>query len=420
MSTFSGVPSSDPMRVLLISDLFPPHIGGLEQHVQNLSRGLAARGHSVGVATMWSEDLPMTETLNGVRVHRIKGTAMRAGSHTNPSGRPYASPIPDPEVVLALARIVARERPQIVHGHNWMVHSYLPLKAASRARLVVTLHDYGVICAKRSLMYGDSACSGPAFTKCLRCAAATYGAMKGLSIATANWMINPALRSGVDIFLPVSTAVAEGNRLGTSGLRYEVVPNFVPDDVESRADPTHETLARLPKGPFVLFVGALLRHKGIEVLLDAYGGLSAPPPLVIIGTRWPETPATFPPGTIVLENLPHPGVMAAWRRAAIGTVPSVFPDPCPTVAMEAMACGVPLVGSRIGGLPDLIDDGQTGLLFEAGSSAALGAALSKLIADPAEAARMGQAARRKVTSFTASRVIDRLEEIYSRLRAAAI
>lgn len=408
------------MKVLMLSDLYPPYIGGLEEHVRNLSRGLVARGHDVSVATIGEPDGPHLEVDEGVRVHRVRSTAQRGGSVTQPRGRPYAPPVPDPEVVLALRRVVARERPDIVHAHNWMLHSFLPLKAWSGSRVVLTLHDYGMVCAKRSLMYRDAACTGPGFEKCLRCASRAYGTGRGTLITIGNWLMHYPVRAGVDRFVAVSQAVADGNALARYGVPYEVVPNFVPDDVALRAEPEHPALDRLPESPFWLFVGAMTRHKGVHLLLRAYERLAGAPPLVVVGTRWPDSPTTFPPGTIVLESLPHGAVMAAWQRAALGIVPSVFPDPAPTVAIEAMACGVPLVASSIGGLPDLVDDGKTGLLVTAGDVDELRGALARFIAEPALGRSMAPAARRKAESFTASAVLARLEAIYSEtLRAAA-
>jgi glycosyltransferase involved in cell wall biosynthesis len=195
------------------------------------------------------------------------------------------------------------------------------------------------------------------------------------------------------------------------------LPNFIPDDVAMRANPDHPSLTTLPATPYFLFVGALTRAKGIDVLLDAYGSLQGVPPLVLIGTRWPDTPETLPRNVTILENLPHEAVMAAWRRSIAAIVPSVFPDPCPTVVMEAMASGLPVIGSRIGGIPDLVINEQTGLLVEPGNPRDLAACLRRIVADPASAQGMGEAGLQHVQQFTATSVVDRLERIYLELIA---
>ena len=405
------------MRVLMVCDQYPPFVGGIERHVQVLARGLTERGHDVAVATMAAADLPAEADEDGVRVYRLPATTHRAGRAATPSGRPYAPPFPDPEATHALRRVLVRERPDVVHGHNWLARSFLPLKEWSGAALVETLHDYGVVCAKLSLWWRGAPCSGPAFEKCLRCAARNYGTARGMAVTLGNWAAAPLERALVDVYLPVSQAVAEGNRLAAVGATYEIVPNFVPDAVADEADPDHPALAGLPAEAFWLYVGTLSRHKGVHVLLDAYRQLVEPPPLVLIGSRRPDSPTEFPRGTIILGDLPHDAVMAAWKRAALAIVPSVFPDPCPTVAIEAMAAGVPVVGSRLGGLSDIVAEGETGRLVPGGDAAALSVALAELHAQPLVRQRMARAALERVHAFTASAVLQRLEGIYGRVAA---
>ena len=348
-----------------------------------------------------------------MRVHRVRSTTERLGAQ--PSGRPYHPPAPDPHVVAALRAILAEERPAVVHGHNWMVNSFVPLKASSGAKLVMTLHDYSLVCAKRSLLYQRRECSGPAFAKCLHCAARNYGTARGELITLANWSTAPLIERSVDTFIPVSHAVARRSDLVDHGIEHEVIPNFVPDRIMRDSDPAHPALAELPDGPFWLYAGALSRHKGVHVLLDAYRGLSGAPPLVVIGRQSDEAPHELPANTTLLADLPHAAVMAAWRRATLGIVPSLFPDPCPTVVLEAMAAGVPVVGSRHGGMPDLVVDGKTGLLVDPGNARALRAALQRIIDDEPQRVRMARAAARRAPQFKAASVVPRIEAIYERV-----
>jgi len=354
---------------------------------------------------------------DGVRIHRLRSTAQRVAGTATPSGRPYAAPFPDPEVVAGLRRVVEREQPDVVHGHNWLARSFLPLKASSGAALVMTLHDYGVVCAKRSLWYRGSACTGPEFSKCLHCAATNYGTARGMAITLGNWATAPLETAAVDMYLPVSNAVVRGNQLAERELPFEVVPNFVPDDVAETADCEDPALARLPDGPYWLFVGTLSRNKGIHVLLDAYRQIDDPPPLVVVGSRLPDTPARFPDGVIEINDLAHGAVMAAWQRAEIGIVPSVFPDPCPTVAIEAMTAGVPVVASAIGGLTDIVADGESGRLVPERDPGALATALRELARSKAKRMKMGRSGRARARSFMAGSVLGRVEDVYGRVAA---
>jgi len=322
------------------------------------------------------------------------------------------------EVMRGLERVMRRDAPAVVHAHNWMSASFLPVKSRGSARLVATLHDYGLVCAKRSLMYRGALCSGPALAKCLRCAAGHYGTAKGMLIALGNRAMGAVERAAVDMYLPVSEAVAVGNHLHDHGTPYRVLPNFVPDDVAAGANPAHPSLAALPDVPYLLFVGALTQAKGVDVLLDAYGRLETAPPLVLVGTRWVDTPARLPANVTIIESVPHEAVMGAMRRSIALIVPSVFPDPCPTVVMEAMASGVPVIASRVGGIPDLVLDGETGMLVASGDAGALAGALRHVATTPAEAKRMGEAGLVAVSRFTSTTIIDRLEGIYQAVTTA--
>jgi glycosyltransferase involved in cell wall biosynthesis len=408
------------MRILMLSQSYPPFIGGIAMHVRTLSVELLSRGHDVAVVTQWYQGQAEFELDQGLRVYRFRSSMQRMPWLFSDNGRQHAPPFPDPEVVLALRRIIAHEQPEIVHAHNWLVYSFLPLKAWSRARLVMSLHNYGLVCVKTTLLFHGSNCDGPGFTKCLGCAAQYYGLAKGVPAALANWVMGLAERGLVDMFLPVSQAVAVGNGLLGGRLPFQVVHNFIPDDVSVPQGDPEPYLAQLPAGDYLLFVGALSRQKGVDVLLRAYAGLTNAPPLVLIGYPTPEwsiLSADCPANVFVFMNWPRYAVMEAWRRSILALLPSVGPESCPTVVMEAMSIGRPVIASRIGGIIDLVADGETGFLVRPGDSLALQQAIERLLADPDLRGRMGQAALRKVVEFQASSVVPRIEQVYEQVLA---
>jgi glycosyltransferase involved in cell wall biosynthesis len=294
--------------------------------------------------------------------------------------------------------------------------------------LALTLHDYSFRCAKWILMYEDRPCSGPGLAKCWRCSVANYGLLKGVPTLLSNWTMARPERRLVDLFIPVSRAVAVGNDLAGQRLPFEVIPNFLPDPGTPAASEELAALAaQLPAEPYLLFVGAFGRHKGFGVLLKAYAALqerlgeTATPPLVLIGYETGEFPlerTLIPPRVTVFKHWPHAAVMAAWERCLLGVVPSVWPDPCPTVAMEAMSAGRAVAASDIGGLPDLVSDGQTGLLLPPDDAGALADGLARLLADDAWRAALGAAGRAKYEQFRAATVVPRIEQAYRRLSSA--
>ncbi|RVD27054.1 glycosyltransferase family 4 protein [Mesorhizobium sp. M4B.F.Ca.ET.017.02.2.1] len=400
------------MRILLLSQFYPPVIGGEERHVRNLGAALARRGHQVSVGTLMHPGSPETEQDGEVRVHRLCGTLQRlSGLHADPDRR-HAPPFPDPHLVLALQRLVAREQPDIVHAHNWIYASFLPLKGLSGARLVVTLHDYGLVCAKKNFMHlGAHLCSGPATAKCLPCATRHYGAVKATATTLGNWATSFAARRVVDRFIAVSHAVAGHTGLTQGRTPYDVIPNFVPDDVEVLG-PEDACLQGLPEDGFILFVGDLTRLKGIEVLLQAYASLKRAPQLVLVGRRVADTPTEFPPNVRIFNMWPHSAIMHAWRRSLFGVLPSVGPEACATVIMEAMASGKAVVATDIGGMPDIVDHGETGLLVPSGDAHALASAMQTLLDDRALLARLEATGLARIERLKAGAVVTRIEQVY--------
>jgi glycosyltransferase involved in cell wall biosynthesis len=110
---------------------------------------------------------------------------------------------------------------------------------------------------------------------------------------------------------------------------------------------------------------------------------------------------------------PALGRISAWGHCLVAVVPSRFPDPCPTVALEAMAAGRPVVGSAVGGLADLVVDGVTGVLVPPGDAAALRSAIQQLLTDPDLRARMGTEGRNKAASSSTNVVVSAWEEVFA-------
>jgi glycosyltransferase involved in cell wall biosynthesis len=401
------------MRILMLTQFYPPIVGGEEQSVRTLSHALAARGHDVSVATLATAASPLEEVDQRVRIYRMR-TAMQhvARLYSDPT-RPHAPPFPDPQATANLLRIIRREQPHIVHAHNWLVHSFLPIKALTDLPLVVSLHDYSFACAQKRLMVAGRHCDGPALPKCVACAVNHYGVPKGIVTALANRAMSGVEKRFVDLFLPVSQAVAVGNGLVAAHLPYRVVPNFLPDHVPQSPDDMSMYMDQLPEGDFLLFVGDLVYEKGIDVLLAAYQNLERAPPLVLIGRTREEALRRLPPNVHTLGIWPHAAVTQAWRRCLFGVVPSVWAEPFGIVAIEAMAGGRAIIASRVGGLADIVADGVTGLLVPSNDTAALQAAMVHLLENPQLREAMGAAALHRVnSSYRASAVLSQIEDAY--------
>src|SRR4051794_32127651 len=202
----------------MVTDFYPPFVGGLEVAVSCVARELVQRGHNVAVATLAAPGLPSIETVDGVRIHRIRSSTQRVERLFASAARPWAPPVPDPGAVLGLGRVLNDVEPDVVHGHDWLARSVLPQKAARGLRLVMSLHYYTLSCPKKNLMYlGRELCSGPALRKCAPCAALHYGNAKGAAVALGQLAFGRAEAALVDLFLPVSEATARASGLGARG-----------------------------------------------------------------------------------------------------------------------------------------------------------------------------------------------------------
>jgi glycosyltransferase involved in cell wall biosynthesis len=400
------------VRILLLSQFYPPITGGEERHVRNLAASLSHRGHTVSVVTQWVPGTADSEiTDDNVTVYRIKGLLQRFSGLFSENERRHAPPFPDPELVAGLRRMVVQFNPDVVHAHNWLVRSFLPLKSWSGASLVVTLHDYNLICPKKNFLYNGKACDGLRVVKCWSCTVYHYGKAKSVVTTLGNFTFVCVERRTVDKFIAVSHSVARYNRLAEFELDYEVVPNFIPDDVTVlRSDPD-PCVDQLPVN-FILFVGDLMRLKGVPVLLDAYAQLEGAPPLVLIGRRGPGMPDTLPPNVYQFGLWSHNAIMHAWDRCLFGVLPSTGLEASPTVVMEAMASGKPVVGTSIGGIPDIIVDGETGFLVRPDDVGTLRAALQTLLSNRDMVTRMGQTSLKHIAKFKAGSVVPQIERVY--------
>ncbi len=203
-----------------------------------------------------------------------------------------------------------------------------------------------------------------------------------------------------------------------------------------------------PQPAHLVYVGRLSPEKGVHVLIEAFAALARRRADVVLTLAGPAAVAArefivFEGGDPRLRALydgpappdvaralaalpdairarvrcagalPHDEVGALYRAATIAVVPSVWPEPFGMPAVEAMACGVPVVASRTGGLPETIVDGETGVLVEPGDAGALAAALEELLREPGRAAELGRAARARAARFAWDAVARQVTAVYA-------
>lgn len=414
-----------PLRILLVSDYYPPFIGGVQRQIQLLAAELTDRGHHVEVATVWSPGTAARERDGAVEVHRLRQLRSAVPRLARP-GKHHPPSFPDPVMTAGLRRVVRSARPDVVHAYGWTAFSAAAALVGTGVPLVVSARDYAYGCPTRTLLRDGAPCAGPELRTCLGCAARYYGGSKG-AVAVAGVAASvPLLAQRIAGLHSISTYVRDIVRRDLlddrrTGIPHAIIPSFrrAEDEAAAHAELVAPYVAQLPTEPFLMFAGALRLEKGLEPLLAAYGDLGDAPPLVLIGTAEADTPTHFPPGVVVLHDFPHPAVMAAWQRCLFGVVPSLWPEPLGSVVYEGMSAGRAMIGTRPGGHEDMIRHGETGFLVPAGDVFALRDAMRRLIDDPALRTAMGARAREAAHAYTADATLPRFVDLYWRTIAHA-
>ncbi|MFF3905789.1 glycogen synthase [Streptomyces sp. NPDC001848] len=235
----------------------------------------------------------------------------------------------------------------------------------------------------------------------------------GGGYALSSWAERTAIEAA-DAVIAVSGAMRDDILACYPALdpaRVHVVHNGI-DTTLYRPDPGTDVLARLgldPERPYVLFVGRITRQKGVPQLLRAVRHID-PAAQVVLCAGAPDTPEIDREFRDLFEELsrgregvhwipkmlPRPEVIQLLTHATVFVCPSVY-EPLGIVNLEAMACGTAVVASRTGGIPEVVDDGRTGLLVDVDDDFEehLARALDAVLGDPEGARRMGDAGRER-------------------------
>ncbi|MER6287581.1 glycogen synthase [Streptomyces sviceus] len=256
----------------------------------------------------------------------------------------------------------------------------------------------------------------------------------GGGYALSSWAERTAIETA-DAVIAVSGAMREdilGCYPALDPAKVHIVHNGI-DTALYQPDHGTEVLDRIGLDrdrPFVLFVGRITRQKGVPQLMRAVRDID-PAAQVVLCAGAPDTPEIdrefrelFEELSRVREGvhwipqmLPRPEVIQLLTHAAVFVCPSVY-EPLGIVNLEAMACGTPVVASRVGGIPEVVDDGRTGLLVtvDDGFETALARALDSVIGDPEAGRRMGEAGRaRAVGQFGWDAVARRTVQLYEEI-----
>jgi alpha-maltose-1-phosphate synthase len=399
-----GQAAARPLRVALLTREYPPEVyGGAGVHVTYLARALDPlvdlTVHCQGADRPGAVAHRPWDLLAGAnQALQVMSTDLSMTASLSGSGRPVMGP------VMSSA--------QLVHSHTW----YTNLAGHLAAMLygiphVMTMHSLEALRPWKAEQLGGGY---QLSTWCERVSAGSAAAVVAVS---------EGMRADIMTVYPEIPAE-----------RITVIRNGI-DTTEYQPDPNTDVLLRHGidlRRPYVIFVGRITRQKGVPVLLRAASGLVPQAQLVLCAGQ-PDTPELEAEVTRLVdglrasrsgvvwipEMLPKREVIQLLTHAAVFACPSIY-EPLGIVNLEAMACGTAVVGSRTGGIPEVVADGQTGLLVPPGEPEPLAAALNTLVSEPDRAAAMGQAGRKRaVAEFGWAAIAAQTAALYAELVTGA-
>lgn len=287
------------------------------------------------------------------------------------------------------------DRPDVVHAHNLYPHFSPSVLMAARKRgvpTVMTVHNHINTCPRSDHLLAGKICQKCVGGREYHCVLNNCRGNLLESVAYAGR--NAAVRRLRLMADNVTTVIAlndfMGRRLLTAGFRPEQIA-VLPNMVELCDEPADAAL-----GGYVAFSGRISTEKGIDTLLAAARQApDVPVHLAGGGPLFEQYSASATPNVTMLGQLQAAQMAGFYRGARFLVLPTACFEGCPLVISEAMSHGLPVIASRIGGLPELVDDGVTGFLFEQGNAAELADKIQRLWRDPALCRQMGLAGRAK-------------------------
>jgi glycosyltransferase involved in cell wall biosynthesis len=355
------------MRVLFLTGIWPPDVGGPATHGPDFARFLRDRGHSVEVVTM--SDAEPTD--RPVPIHAVS------------RGRPFPIRYPD----VALTGFRRGRKADVIYA----TATYAAAAAAARA-------------ARKPLVV--KLVSDPAYERAWRLnlfrgAADEFESASDPRLATLRRLRTLTLRQATRIVVPSAYLANFASGWGLDESRIEVVVNPAPP-------PMDVVPADLGPCTFV-YVGRLATQKGVDILLDAFAGVDgAQLEIVGDGPERATLEARADPRVRFLGALPRDQVLAHLAGARAAVLASVWEN-LPHAAVEALSVGTPVVSTAVGGVPEVVHDGENGLLVPARDVVALRDALRTVATDDALRARLAAGAKPSVAEIGQEAIYGKLE-----------
>jgi glycosyltransferase involved in cell wall biosynthesis len=334
---------------------------------------------------------------------------------------------------LPRTRLLDDFRPDIIHAHGIYHHLTNAILKPAKDRaipIVYTLHDYKLICPAYHFYTEKNGvcekCRGGQQWRCLtnRC---THGSLAMDALYAVDGLVqwhSGSLRNAVSRFVgPCRFIVDKFAEHGFPREKLRYVPNFFESADDAPTAPAEIAAIREKHGRHIVFFGRLSPEKGVDVLIDAAAAADAPLVIVGDGPKRAELEAqarAIGSRCVFTGHLKGAQLWAHVEAATAIALPTVWYEIAPKSILEAQARSLPIVTTDIGGMPEMVEDGETGLIVEPGNRRALAEALRRMLAmDESERARMGAKGReRALRNFTRDRYYREMTAVYSELTPA--
>lgn len=395
------------MRVLLINK-FHYLKGGAERAYFDTAHILAENGHAVAFFAMEHPenlDTPWSQFF----VSRVDYHDQKAGLLSKL--RAAACIIWNREAAAKLEALIREFKPEVAHLHN-TYHQLSPsiiwTLRKHGVRIVMTLHDYKLISPNYSLLVRGKIWDHTSGWRAIFDRAVQDSYLKSVICAVEKWLHALLGTFGyVDAFIAPSRFLIEKFR--SAGFSYPIRHIVQPIRPFPEAPATRG-------GEYLLFIGRLSEEKGVGTLIEAMALMPGDIGLKIIGTGPEETllrdQAKSVPGVEFLGFQTG----EAWERALLGSkalvVPSIWYENMPYVVLEALSRGKPVIATRLGGVPERIQEGENGWLFDAGDPKDLVRAIRNLMLYP-EPDKLAQAAYESVADARPEQYYQSLLAVYT-------
>lgn len=317
-----------------------------------------------------------------------------------------------------LEQLLKEFKPDIAHIHLYLgklSSSILPVLKKHRIPVVFSVHDYRFICPAYLFLDGENKicerCKSKFYMNCTlhKCSEGNFFQSLLLTADAyyRKYRVSPVKHAAQFIFVSDFIRKKHIEFDPAYGKKASLLYNFIPS--LEKVNPIHT------KGGYFLFYGRLSREKGVDTLIQA--AIKSGIPLKLVGTGSLSEKYSSNPHPQV-EFLGHQTGAALWElvsQASFVVVPSEWYENNPLTILESYGLGKPVIGARIGGIPEIVQDGETGYLFEPGNVDDLAAKLSEAAATDADTyQRLSMAARRFANRhFDPKKHYDQLIKIYS-------